>query len=482
MDDLKSLYFRIENPIDNKIKWNKLLNIYSTSFNYEDFYSRVTKKDKETTSIHYDIEDKKTFCLMMWSIWKKKILDIPEDKVRELIDNKEFAYDIYDVIKKLRDLESVKTYKSLQQVLTSPDINMYFSELFDDFNHKVVIYSDFNIKKDNSYNTVLSIKVDASRLYKILKLYINECISQEMPYYIKYNESGKKIIIKVYTTIDNFKANESILNILKKENYMFLDENYELLSGNLNESIAIRNKDYFNTYQYQRERSLIFFKSIDSVIYEYLLNHLNTLVSYKDGRMNIIDYLSTYVMEKVVNELVSNSIKSSQEYFLIANSDDLLNLKKYIKEKLSNNMKNILKERLYLKPSGEDITIVINNEKKINVDVDVFMCGIRNLTQTLISKDNSIEKSFRIRIKNECQFFKVDYEKFCLDSGFAKKLFYNKEKYDNYQKEIDKIHNEIKKVENFENLVSSEINQETRDKISESMSELRNLFKMEEGN
>ena len=70
MDDLKALYFRIENPIDNKIKWNKLLNIYSMSFNYEDFYSRVTKKSKETTSVYYDIEDKKTFCLMMWSIWK----------------------------------------------------------------------------------------------------------------------------------------------------------------------------------------------------------------------------------------------------------------------------------------------------------------------------------------------------------------------------------------------------------------------------
>ncbi len=482
MDDLKALYFRIENPIDNKIKWNKLLNIYSMSFNYEDFYSRVTRKSKETSSVYYDIEDKKTFCLMMWSIWKKKMLSIPEDKIRELIDSKELSFDIYDVIKKLRDLDSVKSYTSLQQILTNPDINMYFSELFDDFNHKVVIYSDFNIKKDNSYNTVLSIKVDASRLYKILKVYINECISQEMPYYVKYDEFGKEIVIKVYTTINNFKKNESILSIIKKENYMYMHSNYELLSGNINESIAIRNKDYFNTYQYQRERSLIFFKSIDSVIYEYILNHLNTLVSYKDGRMNIIDYLSTYVMEKVINELVSNSVKSSQEYFLIANSDDLVNLRSYIKDKLSNNMKNILNDRLYLKPPDEEIPIVINDEKKINVEVDVFMCGIRNLIQTLISKDNSIEKAFRVRIKNECQFFKVDYDKFCLDQGFAKKLFYNKDKYDNYLKEIDKIHNEIKKVESFESLVSSEINQETRDKISESMSELRDLFKLEEGN
>ena len=119
------------------------------SFNYEDFYSRVTKRNKETTSVYYDIEDKKTFCLMMWSIWKKKMLSIPEDKIRELIDSKELSFDIYDVIKKIRDLDSVKSYTSLQQILTNPDINMYFSELFDDFNHKVVIYSDFSIKRDS---------------------------------------------------------------------------------------------------------------------------------------------------------------------------------------------------------------------------------------------------------------------------------------------------------------------------------------------
>ena len=41
MDELKTLYNEIENPIDNKIKWSKLLNIYSTSFSYEDFYEKV---------------------------------------------------------------------------------------------------------------------------------------------------------------------------------------------------------------------------------------------------------------------------------------------------------------------------------------------------------------------------------------------------------------------------------------------------------
>ena len=481
MEDLKSLYLRIENPMDNKIKWNKLLNIYSASYDYEDFYARVTKKDKKDNSLLFDNEDKKTFCLVMWSIWKNKILSISEDELRVLVENKEFDYDIYDVISKIRNLESIKTYSDLQQVLTDPIINRYFSELFDDFNHKVVVYSDFKTKKDLEYNTIFSIKIDAIKLYKILKIYINECISRELPYYIKFSEYGKKIIVNFYSTIYNFKKNEEILKILKKENYMYFHSNYDILSGNLDDAIALRNKDVFNTYQYVRERSLIFFKSFDSVTYEYIINHLNTLVSYKDGRMNIIEYLSSYVMEKVISQIVDSTIKTSQDYFYIANSEDLINLKKYIKDKLALNMKDILKERLYLKPNGTEIPLKLNDNKTIKIPVETFLCGIRNLTLTLISKDSSIEKSYRIRIKNECQFYGVDYDKFCLDSGFVKKLFYNKKTFDNYQKEISQIHDDIKKVESLENLISSEIDEDTRSKIYDGMNELNQIFNVEEG-
>lgn len=481
MEDLKSLYLRIENPMDNKIKWNKLLNIYSASYDYEDFYARVTKKDKKDNSLLFDNEDKKTFCLVMWSIWKNKILSISEDELRELVENKEFDYDIYDVISKIRNLESIKTYSDLQQVLTDPIINRYFSELFDDFNHKVVVYSNFKIKKYLEYNTIFSIKIDAIKLYKILKIYINECISRELPYYIKFSEYGKKIIVNFYSTIYNFKKNEEILKILKKENYMYFHSNYDILSGNLDDAIALRNKDVFNTYQYVRERSLIFFKSFDSVTYEYIINHLNTLVSYKDGRMNIIEYLSSYVMEKVISQIVDSTIKTSQDYFYIANSEDLINLKKYIKDKLALSMKDILKERLYLKPNGTEIPLKLNDNKTIKISVETFLCGIRNLTLTLISKDSSIEKSYRIRIKNECQFYGVDYDKFCLDSGFVKKLFYNKKTFDNYQKEISQIHDDIKKVESLENLISSEIDEDTRSKIYDGMNELNQIFNVEEG-
>ena len=482
MEDLKTLYLRIENPMDNKIKWNKLLNIYSASFNYEDFYSRVIKKDKKDNSLLYDSEDKKTFCLIMWSIWKKKILSFSEEELRELVEKKEFDYDIYDVISKIRNLESIKTYSDLQQVLTDPSINRYFSDLFDDFNHKVIIFSDFTVRSELSFNTVFSIKIDAIKLYKILKIYINECISREMPYYIKYNELGKEVIISFYSTIENFKKNEEILKILKKENYMYFHSNYDILSGNLDDAIALRNKDIFNNYQYLRERSLIFFKSFDSVTYEYVVNHLNILVSYKDGRMNIIDYISTYVMERVVSQLINGTIKTREEYFNFTNSDDLIKLKSYIKEKLSNNMKEILKERLYLKGSDEEIPLKLNEAKTIKIDVDVFMRAVRSLTLTLMNKDRALEKAYRIRIRNECQFYKVDYEKFCLDAGFSKKLFYNKEQFDNYQQEINRIHDDIKKVESFEKLISSEINTDTRSKISDSMTELRQLFNLEEGN
>ena len=44
MNELKELYSHIENPIDNKIKWNKILNIYSTAIDFDDFFSKVVEK------------------------------------------------------------------------------------------------------------------------------------------------------------------------------------------------------------------------------------------------------------------------------------------------------------------------------------------------------------------------------------------------------------------------------------------------------
>ena len=481
MDDLKSLYLRIENPMDNKIKWSKLLNIYSASYNYDDFYYRVTKKDKKDTALLFDNEDKKTFCLVMWSIWKSKIVSYTDDELRDLVETKKFDYDIYDLVSKVRNLESVKSYSDLQQILTDSVINKYYSLLFDDYNHKVEVYSDFNIKSTLSYNTVLSIKIDSIKLYKLIKIYINECIKREMPYYIKFNEFGEKVHVNFYTTIENFRKNEEILKVMKKENYLHFHGNYDLLSGNIDEAITIKHKDIYSTREYLKERSLIFFKSFDSVTYEYVVNHLNILVSYKEGRMNIVEYLSTYVMERIIGQIVDNTIKTRQDYFYIANSDDLLNLKKYIKEKIQLNIKDILKERLYLKPDDYDIPLKLNDNKTIKIPVEMFLSGIRNLTSTIISKDGSIEKLYRIRIKNECQFYGVDYDKFCLDSSFVKKLFYNKKTYDRYQKEIDEIHNDIKKVESLENLISSEIDEDTRTRIYDSMNELNKIFNVEEG-
>jgi len=480
MEDLRTLYLRIENPIDSKIKWNKILNIYSTSYDYEDFYSNITKKNKKNNSLLFDVEDKKTFSLVMWSTWKNKILSFSEEELRDLIENKKFEYDIYDVVGKVRNLESIRTYSDLEHILKDPIINKYFSMLFDDYNHKVAIYSSFDIKQDYSYNTVLTIKIDAIKLYKLLKTYVNDCMKHEIPYYIKFDEHGKEVEVNFYVTIDNFKTNEEILKILKKENYTYFHSNNDLLSGSIDDMISIRNKDVYNDYKYTKERSLIFFKSLDSVTYDYIINHLNILVSYKDGRMNIVEYLSSYVTEKVLNKLIDSSIKTSKEYFSIVNNGDLDNLKNYIKSKLSSNMVEILKDKLYLKPNNTEIPLKIKNNKTVKVPIETILCGMRNLVTTLMAKDNSIDKAYRIRIKNECQFYGVDYDKFCLDSSFVKNLFYNRKTFDKYQKEIEAIHNDIMKVENLDNLISSEIDEETRTKIQNSMNELNEIFNVED--
>ena len=453
MEDLKNLYNRIENPINNRIKWNKILSLYSTSLNYDNFYSQITYKDNSNNIVTYNEKDKEEFYLYMWSIWNERIYSLKEEDIREYIENKIFDYDIYDTINELEDLGQVDSYTKIMKALSSSNINRYFSNFFDDFNHKIVVYSDFNIKNDASFNTVLTIKIDSDYLYKILMTYISKCIKNNIPYYFKYSEYTDDIIVSIYSTIDNLCLNVKIIEDIKKDySLYFYDNNNDPLIGSINESITIRNKDYYNSYQYNKERSLIIFKSLDSVIYEYILNHLDIKISYKDKKLNILDYLATSIMEIVVNDLLESSVKSKSEYFSVANSQDLINFKDYIKEKLLDNMKSILNERLYLKLNNEKITVVLNKYKNLKIDVDVIMSCIRGLTQVLISMDKSLINSFKIRIKNECQFFKVDYEKFCLDIGFSKKMMFNREKYRKYKKEIERIQEELSKKKSKDSL------------------------------
>ena len=85
--------------------------------------------------------------------------------------------------------------------------------------------------------------------------------------------------------------------------------------------------------------------------------------------MNLTEYLASYVTEKVISMLLSNNIKTELEYFFIANSDDLHNLRGYIKNKLLFNMSELLSQKLYLKGEKSQITLKLNENNSIDISV-----------------------------------------------------------------------------------------------------------------
>lgn len=479
MEDLKSLYFDIENPLDNKIKWSKFLNFYSKSLNYDDFYKEIVR-EKTDKNLYYNKDSKKNLSLMLWSNFKTKILSFSDNDLRELIDSGYFDNSVYDAIKKISSLESIKTYEELENILTIPYINRYFNEVFEDFLNKIVISSDFNILSKYKMNTVFSMRVDPKYLYSIVNDYINECIKYEIPYLIKFNESSKKIVINFYSTINDYKTNLNTLNIIKKENFSYIFENKDLISSNINKYISVRNMNNYNSDIYSKEKISILFRSFDSVLYDYILNHSNILVAYKDGRMNINEYLANVVMEKIINQIIKDSITSNDEYYLLANSKEFIDMKRTIKERLFLNLGNILKERLYLKNNDEYIEFAITDDKVINIEVEIFMSAIRNLATPLMLKDNMLEKYFRIRIKNECEFVGIDPMKFTLSKNFKEVLFFEKNKYDKYEQELEHINEDMNKIEVYEKLINDKNNDLLRDKIKDAYLEALNSFNIEE--
>lgn len=475
MEELKSLYFEIENPLDNKIKWSKILNFYSKSLNYEDFYSAVVR-NKTDSNNYFNEDSKKVFSLFMWSLFKNKLLSYKDLELRNLIEKEFFDSSIYDAIKKVGDLESINTFEDLEKVLTDPIINRYFSEIFDDFTGRVIISSDFDLLSKKKLDTVISLRVDPQFLYVIVKNYVEECIKQEIPYYIRFEEKSKKIVINFYSNVEKFKLNTSIIRMIIKEHFSYVLENKDLLSANIDKHIAVRSMFNYDLTEFSKSRTSIIYKSLDSVLYDYVVNHQHILVAYKEGRMNITEYLATVVMETIINQIISDSIASKDEYYLLANSKDFVEMKDFIKNKLMLEMPQILKNRLYLKNSDEVVNFNINEEKSMEIEVEIFMSAIRNLTTILMAKDNMLEKYFRIRIKNECDYAKIDPLKFSLEQSFKNTLFFEKKKYDEYEKTLEIINSDIEKIKAYEKLIEEEQTEEDRKKIKDVYQELISNF------
>lgn len=476
IDDLKTLYEKIENPIDNKVKWSKLLNMYSQSKDFDDFYLKVDYL-KKVRDVYFDEEEKEYFSLVMWSLFKDLLLSFDDDEILSLISLGEFSMEIYDIVRKTSTLDSIKSYTALSELLKeNENINKAYSRIFSIQNNNAVVCSKFGMRRDVENNTVLIVTVDAKHLYGILKTFVNVCIDRELPYFVKFNECGRKVVLNIHVRREDIKRCKEIIELVKKENYMFFYENTKtLLEGNVDNFISIKNMNNYNRNEYVSLRCLILYKSFDSVLYDYVMKHKSTIVSYKDGRMNLNEYISSYVMEKIVGGLIKNNVKTSSDFFSILNSSDLNSLKDYVKSRLSFMMDDIFNEKLYLKEEDYKVKLKLNNEE-IEIDSTYFLEAIRNLTQTLMLKDKSLEKAFRFRIKNECAFYSIDPDKFCLDMSFGRDMHYTKESYAMYNEELQKIKDEITKMNTLDNLIKTDATKEERDKVESGMGELLSFF------
>jgi len=99
------------------------------------------------------------------------------------------------------------------------------------------------------------------------------------------------------------------------------------------------------------------------------------------------------------------------------------------------------------------------------------MYAIRTLTSPLIIKDNSIEKAFRIRIKNECEFEKIDPNKFCLDKSFSNKVLYDEDKIKSYEDELASVQKELDRLNELDRLFEDG-SPEARARIATEMKDL----------
>ena len=129
----------------------------------------------------------------MWSLWKKDIISLSDEKIKYYFQKNIFNTSIYDVVNYVSSLDSIKEYNKLYEILLNDNVRFYFSKYFSENQGNVTITSDFEIASDYNYNTVFNITVGGVNLYKFLFDFVQAALENELEFYIKYNEFGKYI-------------------------------------------------------------------------------------------------------------------------------------------------------------------------------------------------------------------------------------------------------------------------------------------------
>lgn len=420
---LIDIYENIDNPLDEETL-NYLYDNYGKYSTKELVLGIYYKANNE-----YDINQKNSYHKKLFFIWKNSILNLSEDRIKEL----EKRYNYKDIRRVKKVLESslennynIEGVEEIYKFLTYEKIDMAYFYLAENlfnkqFNHTLSDRIDLSKDVDYEVSHRIYINIDNKNIYKFAEKLVDKFNEKNLPFYFKLTDNNRKDNFVIYSDTKNF------INYMESLNEIF-DENKDL-QNSIYPSFIFTGKIspyYFIGDEPIQESNLNSFNSLrvecvdnamNKTIKKWMYYNQNILLKRNEEVMNFKDYVTDKVINMVLMDMVNEKKYLAYHNF---NQNSLLNPNFY--HILRHNLRLSVDD--YINDKELDLVDIYENEKFLGAISPKIIDELINkeLGNKIIHKFDNCKPAFKYYLEEEFEKNNIDINKVCFNKGTKEKF------------------------------------------------------------
>ena len=483
---LMDIYYHATNPIEDDLKFNKILDAYSNPNGLYAGLSTASSRDYSNADsfgklkANHNLKDKDVFYSKITNLWIKSIKDMSREFFNERIGTRSF-FDLRH--KYILKCDNVNSKEESDELLSGNNLDNSLKDALDlykwtyDSNYwehvkagSVHLDRDKFVKCDHR----LYVNPDGEDLYLFMNYFVDKCEERNLSYYFKF--------CKYFSRDDNFVLYSStkeldkyleVLREIKLEHPDLVSRFKEppLLTGNIDGFIGYGsepvelNKDKIEYSFNSLRENKVLTPAIEKVTREWLRDNRNREISFRDKEITIKNLISYMAVDDICDTL-KHYVKDKD--LRTAVNEDGICMYDLNDTNVLNSMFNIIDKRIdsnidkYLDYSNDcdSITIPLRGGKKFYFSSYQFERVINNLPKKIANVDKEYVGNLKNEINKNAANYKINVNKFFLDNYALKQLqladYNNLKEKSNNKEWIDKKNNDLNKMFATTNIVNIE--------------------------
>ncbi len=439
MVKLSEIHDNVENPLDNPIILQKIIEAYSKSnrtdiFGSSNIYDSLVKMNQTKDNSKINLNDKEIFLVETYNQWIENVLNLGELDIKRLEGAGIKAKEMQEYLKTFGKVSSMQDIQKLtENSLFDDEKNGW--EVNDGWEH---IKSEYISARKESKIPVkhrLYVGCQNQDMWKLAREFKNKCEKHQIPYYFKLGSSSErddKMVI--YADTDNLSNYIGILQEIAQEKPEIIQRCGEppALTGKIDGWIGIGDepplKANGKNQSYNSIRADIFENAIEETLLDSIAEYKGKDIIYNGKQTTFNDIFIEQAMKTIVDRLdkdKEHNFTQLSNYGL--REEDLSNVKfqEHIKTHLRKKITKGLEKLVEVKDKKAELgtsnrkaifTIPTRDGKNISVDTIDMDSIIKNMIPVMQQIDQNFTEKVKNKIQEKCRQNGID-DTFCFQKG-----------------------------------------------------------------